>query len=126
MHTYLFMLTHGDLERGEAGAARVRQCLRLAKLAALKGRRVTLFLLDDAVTLARRMSPRVRESLPTPPRDEIDTLLDFLRKAGVGIVFEKKSARARLSPAAPLPEGVALRGEANLIDMAEDAKVFSF
>jgi predicted peroxiredoxin len=122
MHSYLFMLTHGE---AEASAATVRRCLRLAKLALVKGRAVTLFLMDDAVTLARRMPPKVLEPFPTPCRDEIDVLLNYLREAGADIYLETKSARDKLA-CTTLPEGVVLRHEAKFIDMAEDAKVFSF
>ncbi len=120
MTNYLFMLSCSR------DAERVRRCLRLAKLAVLKGRVVHLFLIDDAVTLAKHMSPRVFETLPEPPRDEIDKLIEFLRKSRITIHLEKRSVRDKLAPQAPLPEGARLSDEARLIDMAENAKVFSF
>lgn len=125
MSKYLFVLANGPEQPGRVG-----QCLRLAKLAALKGHEVSLFLMDEAVMLAHRFACSQPDKLPETAPDEFCQHFHFLRNARAAILLDTRSARRRLphGMACPghLPRGISLMSDAAMLDMAEEAKVFSF
>lgn len=128
MSKYLFVLAQGP--GGPEACGRVGQCLRLAKLAAMKGHEVTLFLMGEAVVLAQRFAQSRPDCPPDKAPDEVCQMLQFLRKANARIMVDTKSARSTLHGAMSLkqslPQGLSLMSDSAMLDLAEDAKVFSF
>lgn len=117
MSKYLFVL-------GRDEEPLARRCLRLAKLAVVKGHEVRVFLMDEAVHLTQGIARREPDSLDRP-QDEVGQLYRFLRDAGAAFHVDRNSVRSRLPRGASLPRGMQLACDMQLIDMAEDSKVFS-
>ncbi len=125
MSNYLFILMRGLDE-----TTRVRRCLRLARLAMLKGHQVSVCLMDEAVWLGHHLlhyqsRPEGMQGAETP-ESEICRLLHSLFAGKVRICLDRNSAQARSLSGTVLPEGMEWCGDAKLLEMAEDAKVFSF
>ncbi|WP_243438893.1 DsrE family protein [Fundidesulfovibrio soli] len=118
MSKFLFVLS-----RGPEDSTRAVRAMFLAKVAAGKGHDVTVFLLDEAVYWSNLgMAERVR--IPTG-----DAMIDQIRELqdkGVKFLVCKPCAEARLIGADDLPAGFEISTAAVLIDMAVEAKVFSF
>ncbi|MCA1945914.1 MAG: DsrE family protein [Desulfovibrio sp.] len=121
MSKYLFVLARGPEDGG-----RVERCLRLARLAVLKGHEVSLFLMDEAVLLAQRFICSQPDKLPEVAPDSLCQHLQFLRKAKASILLDVHSTRQRLGARTALPSGLALMSDAAMLDLAEESKVFSF
>ncbi len=118
MAKFLFTLSCGP----EAPVRAVR-AMFLAKVAAGKGHEVTVFLLDDAVYWANLgMAEKVR--IPTG-----DAMIDQIRELqakGVKILVCKPCAEARLIGGDDLPQNFEISTAPAMIDIAAEAKVFSF
>lgn len=121
MSKYLFVLVRGPEE-----SSRVGHCLRLAKLAVLKGHEVSLYLMGEAVVLAQRYTKSCPEPVPSREADDPCRLFSFLRGSKARILVDKRSARERLHDPAALPRDLALASDAAMLDLAEESKVFSF
>ncbi|GAB7078962.1 DsrE family protein [Megalodesulfovibrio paquesii] len=121
MSKYLFVLARGPEDGG-----RVERCLRLARLAVLKGHEVRLFLMDEAVLLAQRFISSQPDKLPELAPDSLCQHLQFLRTANAAIHLDVKSARQRLGARTALPRGLSLMSDAAMLDLAEESRVFSF
>lgn len=118
MSSFLFALS-----RGPEDPTRAVRAMFLAKVAAGKGHEATVFLLDDAVYWTNlTMAERVR--IPTG-----DSMLDQIKELqakGVKFLVCKPCAEARLIGAEDLPQGFEISTAGVLIDLAVEAKVFSF
>jgi len=110
------------LSRGPQDPTRAVRCFQFAKIAAEKGHEVTVFLVDDAVYFANLgMAERVK----CPTGDELLPYLKVLQEKGKILVC-KPCAATRMIGEDDLPGGFAISTGVTLIDLAEDAKVFSF
>ncbi len=109
--------------RGPEATTRSVRALFLAKVAANKGHEVTVFLLDEAVYWTNlSMAEKVR--IPTG-----DALIDQIKELTakkVKFLVCKPCAEARMISEDDFPGGFEISTAAVLIDMADEAKVFSF
>ena len=118
MSRFLFVLS-----RGPEDVTRSVRTFFLAKVAANKGHEVTVFLLDEAVYWSNLgMAERVR----IPTGDALIDQIKELQAKKVRFLVCKPCAEARLIGVDELPDGFELSTAAVLIDLAEQAKVFSF
>jgi predicted peroxiredoxin len=118
MSKFLFVLS-----RGPEDVTRSVRALFLAKIAANKGHQVTVFLLDEAVYWTNlSMAEKVR--IPTGDA-MIDQIKDLLAK-DVKILVCKPCAEIRMISEDDLPKGFEMSTAAVLIDLADEARVFSF
>ncbi len=118
MSKFLFVLS-----RGTEDPTRVVRCFFLAKVAAEKGHDVTMFLLDDAVYLS---NPTITEHIKAPTGDELSTYLKFFREKNIPVLVCKPCAEARLISEDDLPPNFKISTGGVLIDMAVEAKIFTF
>ncbi len=118
MSKFLFVLT-----RGPEDPTRAVRCFQFAKIAKDKGHEVTVFLVDDAVYLTNLS---LTERLKAPTGDELITYWRFLADRGAGILVCKPCAEARMIAEEDLPPGTKISTGMSLIDLAEQAKVFTF
>jgi len=118
MTKFLFVLS-----RGPEDATRAVRALFLAKVAAGKGHEVTVFLLDEAVYWSNLgMAERVR----IPTGDAMIDQIKELQQKGAKFLVCKPCAEARLVGADDLPSGFEISTAGVLVDLAVEAKVFSF
>lgn len=118
MTPFLFVLSRGPEDPTRAG-----RTFFLAKMAAEKGHPVTVFLLDDGVYWTN-LGLAERTRIPTG--DELGALMGALRDKNVPILVCKPCADSRQVDEADLPPGFALSTAAKLLELAEQAKVFTF
>ncbi len=117
MRKFLFVLS-----RGPEDATRAVRCFQLAKIAVEKGHDVTVFLVDDAVYFTNLgMSERVK----CPTGDALLPYLQVIQEKGKILVC-KPCAATRMIGEDDLPKGFAISTGVALIDIAEEAKTFSF
>ncbi|GFK94392.1 hypothetical protein NNJEOMEG_02236 [Fundidesulfovibrio magnetotacticus] len=118
MSKFLFVLS-----RGPEDVTRSVRAFFLAKVAANKGHEVTVFLLDEAVYWTNLgMAEKVR----IPTGDALIDQIKELRAKNVRFLVCKPCADVRLIHEDDLPAGFEISTAAVLIDMADEAKVFSF
>ena len=118
MSKFLFVLSHGPED-----TTRSVRALFLAKVAANKGHDVTVFLLDEGVYWTNlTMAEKVR----IPTGDALIDQINELRAKNVKFLVCKPCAEARMIGEDELPGGFEISTAAVLIDMAVEAKVFSF
>jgi predicted peroxiredoxin len=118
MSKFLFVLT-----RGPEDPTRAVRCFQFAKIAADKGHEVTVFLVDDGVYLTNLS---LTERIKAPTGDELLTYWKFLVEKRAAILVCKPCAESRLIAADELPPGTAIGTGVTLIDLAAEAKVFTF
>ena len=118
MAKFLFALSRGP----EAPVGAVR-AIFLAKVAANKGHDVTVFLLDDAVYWANL---GMAENVRIPTGDSMIDQIRELQDKDVKFLVCKPCAASRMIGADDLPKGFVISTAAELIDLAVDAKLFSF
>ncbi len=118
MSKFFFVLT-----RGPEDPTRAVRCFHLAKVAAEKGHEVKVFLADDGVFLSNMV---LAERIKAPTGDELITYLKFLQEKNVPILVCKPCAGARLIEEDDLPPNFQIATGYDLIDIAEDSKIFSF
>lgn len=110
------------LSCGTNNPNRATRAVHLATVAHKEGKNVTLFLLDEAVYLARE---GLADNLRAATGDIADDLLAYLQAHGVPIVVCTPCAKARRVPEAELIEGARLGAASELIHLACDAAVIS-
>jgi len=118
MSKFLFVLT-----RGPEDPTRAVRCFQFAKIAAAKGHEVTVFLVDDAAYFTNLS---LTERVKAPTGDELITYWKFLVENKAPILVCKPCAETRLISADDLPPGTAIGTGVTLIDLAAEAKVFTF
>ena len=117
MKKFLFVLS-----RGPEDSTRSVRCFQFAKIAAEKGHDTTVFLVDDAVYLANLgMAERVK----CPTGDELLPYMKVMQEKGKILVC-KPCAATRMIGEDDLPKGFSISTGVTLIELAEDAQVFSF
>ncbi|QGY39279.1 sulfur reduction protein DsrE [Pseudodesulfovibrio cashew] len=117
MSKFLFVLS-----RGPEDPTRAVRCFQFAKIAAEKGHDVTVFLVDDAVYFANL---GLTERIKCPTGDEMLPYLQTIQEKGKILVC-KPCAATRMLGEDDLPAGFEISTGMVLIDLAEEAKVFSF
>ncbi|EPR43491.1 DsrE family protein [Desulfovibrio sp. X2] len=117
MSKFLFVLS-----RGPEDPTRAVRCFQLAKIATDKGHDTTVFLVDDAVYLANL---GLAENMKAPTGDALIGYLQTVREKG-SILVCKPCAAARMIAEDDLPSGFTISTGPTLIDLAAEAKVFSF
>jgi len=118
MSKFLFVLT-----RGPEDPTRAVRCFQFAKIAADKGHEVTVFLVDDAVYFTNLA---LAERIQAPTGDDLMTYWRFLADKGAPILVCKPCAEARMITPDDLPPGTSIGTGVTLIDLAVEAKVFTF
>jgi predicted peroxiredoxin len=118
MAKFLFVLT-----RGPEDPTRAVRCFQFAKIAADKGHEVTVFLVDDAVYFTNL---GLAERVKAPTGDELMSYWKFLVEKGASILVCKPCAESRMVTPDELPPGTAIGTGVTLIDLAVEARVFSF
>ncbi len=118
MAKFLFVLS-----RGLEDPTRVVRCLQLAKVAADKGHDTVLFLVDDAVAIARLGA---LETVRAPTGDEAKPYMDFLIEKEVPIMVCTPCANTRFLDPDEFVKGARLELGLTLIDLAAESQVFSF
>ncbi|WP_428563245.1 MAG: DsrE family protein [Solidesulfovibrio sp. DCME] len=111
------------LSRGPEDPVRAVRAFFLAKVAAGKGHEVTVFLLDDAVYWSNL---GMAETVRIPTGDALIDQIRALQEKGVRILVCKPCAEARLISGDDLPPNFAISTAPDMIDIAAEAKVFSF
>lgn len=118
MTKFLFVLS-----RGPEDPTRSVRALFLAKVAANKGHEVTVFLVDEAVYWTNlSMAEKVR----IPTGDALIDQIKELRAKDVKFLVCKPCAEARMIHEDDLAKGFEISTAAVLIDLAVEAKMFSF
>lgn len=118
MEKFLFVLS-----RGLEDPTRATRAFQLAKVAKEKGHEVTIFLVDDAVAYAVL---GLADNVKAPTGDEAKVYLNFLIEQNVTFYICTPCARTRLYSEEEFIRGAKLSTAGQLIDLAADAKVFSF
>ena len=118
MSKFLFVLT-----RGPEDPTRAVRCFQFAKIAADKGHQVTVFLVDAAAYFT---TLSLTERIKAPTGDELLPYWRFLVDKGADILVCKPCAETRLVGEEDLPPGARISTGATLIDLAAEAKVFTF
>ncbi len=101
---------------------RATRAIHLATVAHKEGKDVTLFLLDEAVYLARE---GLLDNLRAATGDVADDLMTYLQAHEVPILACTPCAKARRVREDELIEGARMAGAAELIHLASDAAVIS-
>ena len=101
---------------------RATRAIHLATVAHKEGKNVTLFLLDEAVYLAKE---GLIDNLRAATGDVADDLMAYLQAHEVPILACKPCADARRVKEAELIEGVRMASAAELIHLACDSTVIS-
>lgn len=111
------------LSRGPEDPTRAVRCYQFAKIAAEKGHDVKIFLIDDAVYLCNL---GLAERVKAPTGDDLITYFNYLQEKKVPVLVCKPCAAARMIGEEDLPPNYAIGTGYDLIDIAENAKVFTF
>ena len=101
---------------------RSTRAIHLATIAHKEGKKVTLFLLDEAVYLAKK---GIIENLRAATGDIADDLMAFLQAHGVPIIACTPCVKARQFAADDLIDGARLGTAVELIQLTSDAAVIS-
>lgn len=118
MSKFLFVLT-----RGPEDPTRAVRCFQFAKIDRDKGHEVTVFLVDDAVYFTNLS---LTERVKAPTGDELISYWRFLVDNHASILGCKPCAETRMVGEDDLPPGAQIGTGATLIDLADQAKVFTF
>ncbi len=118
MSQFLFVLT-----RGPEDPTRAVRCFQFAKIAADKGHRVTVFLVDDAAYFTNLS---LTERVKAPTGDDLITYWRFLVDHGAAIKVCKPCAETRMIGEEDLPPGTMIGTGVELIDLAAESQVFTF
>ncbi|MGE0084846.1 MAG: DsrE family protein [Desulfococcaceae bacterium] len=118
MSKFFFVLT-----RGSEDPTRAVRCFQFAKVAAEKGHDVKVFLADDAAFLCNMM---LAERVKAPTGDELLPYMKYLQEKNVPILVCKPCAGVRLVGEDDMPSNFRLATAYDLIEIAENSKVFSF
>ena len=110
------------LSCGTDNPNRATRAIFLAMVAHQEGKQVTLFLLDEAVYLARK---GVADHLRSATGDAADDHLAYLEAHEVPILVCTPCAATRKIPENELLENARLAGAAELIRLSSDATVIS-
>ncbi len=111
------------LSCGTDNPNRATRALFFAMVARKKGKQVTVFLLDEAVYLAKR---GIAEHLRAATGDSADDHLSYLQEYDVPLLVCTPCALARQIGEADLVKGARMAKGDELIDMACDSAVLSF
>lgn len=116
MANFVFTLRDADNEKAT-------RCFQFAKIANDKGHQVDIFLIDDGVfwAMANR-DGSIKTTTGDCPSDYIPALVE----AGVAVGVCSPCAKGRSLEEADFHATMKLDGGPHLIDMATDAKVFTF
>ena len=117
MRKYLFILS-----RGPEDPTRAVRCFQFAKIAADKGHDVTVFLVDDAVYFTNL---GLAERVKCPTGDDLLPYLQVIQEKGKILVC-KPCAATRMIGEDELPGNFEISTGVTLIEISEEAKVFSF
>ena len=101
---------------------RATRALFIAATAKKKGKDTTLFLLDEAVYLAKK---GITDNMRAATGDDADDHLTYLQEFGVPILVCTPCAVARQISADDLIEGARMAVGAELIDLASEGAVIS-
>lgn len=101
---------------------RATRAIHLATVAHKQGRNVTLFLLDEAVYLAKE---GLIENLKAATGDSADDLMTYLQANGVPILTCTPCAKSRRIEESDLIEGARMGTAVELIDLIADAAVIN-
>lgn len=118
MSKFLFVLT-----RGPEDPTRAVRCFQFAKIAREKGHEVTVFLVDDAAYFTNLA---LAEWVKAPTGNDLITYWRFLVDHGASILVCKPCAETRMVGEDDLPPGAKIGTGVTLIDLADQAKVFTF
>lgn len=118
MEKFLFVLS-----RGLEDPVRATRAFQLAKVAKEKGHEVSIFLVDDAVAYGVL---GLADNVKAPTGDEAKAYLDYLVEQKVAFYICTPCARYRLFGEDEFIQGAKLSTAAQLIDLAAEAKVFTF
>jgi predicted peroxiredoxin len=110
------------LSCGTDNTNRSTRAIHLATVAHKEGKQVTLFLLDEAVYLAKE---GIIEHVRAATGDVADDLLTYLQANDVPILVCTPCAKARKIEQADLIEGARLAPAAEMIHLACDSAVIS-
>jgi len=111
------------LNTGLDNPARSTRAFQMAKIAAEKGIDVVLFLVDDAVFLAKK---GIAENVKAPTGDELKTYLQFLVENNVPIFVCKPCASTRQIKEDELIANARIETGYTLIDLTMERKVLCF
>lgn len=118
MAKYLFVLS-----RGLGDPVRATRTFQFAKVAKEKGHEVNIFLVDDGAFYA---VPGMAGNVKAPTGDDAKAYLDFLQQNNVPFYVCTPCAQIRQLDDSNMIDGAQLATAAQLIDLAEDSKVFTF
>lgn len=118
MEKFLFVLS-----RGLEDPTRATRAFQLAKVAKEKGHEVTIFLVDDAVAYAIL---GLADNVKAPTGDAAKPYIDYLIEQNVTFHICTPCVRTRLYSEDEFIKGAKLSTAPNLIDLATEAKVFTF
>jgi len=118
LEKFLFVLS-----RGLEDPIRATRAFQMAKVAKEKGHEVNIFLVDDAVAYAVL---GLADSVVAPTGDNAKQYLDYLVENKVPFHICTPCARTRLFAEDQFIDGAKLSTAAVLIDLATEAKVFTF
>ena len=118
MEKFLFVLS-----RGLEDPTHATRALHLAKVAKEKGHEVNIFLVDDAVVYAIL---GLADNVKAPTGDEAKPYIDYLVEQKVAFYVCTPCARFRLYSEDDFIAGAKLATAGQLIDLATEAKVFTF
>lgn len=118
MEKFLFVLS-----RGLEDPTRATRAFQLAKVAKEKGHEVNIFLVDDAVAYAVL---GLADNVMAPTGDSAKPYIDYLVENKVSFFICTPCARTRLYSEDEFIEGAKLSTAGHLIDLATEAKVFTF
>jgi len=111
------------LSCGTDNPNRATRALFFAVTAHKKGKQVSVFLLDEAVYLARR---GITANLRAATGDSADDHLHYLQEFGVPLLVCTPCAMTRQITTADLVAGARMAKADELIDLADDSAVLSF
>jgi predicted peroxiredoxin len=111
------------LSCGTDNPNRATRALFFAMVARKKGKDVSVFLLDEAVYLAKR---GITEHLRAATGDSADDHLHYLQEYGVPLLVCTPCAVTRQIAAADLIPGARMAKGDELIDLADESTVLSF
>ena len=111
------------LNNGMDNSTRATRAFQMAKIAAEKGIDVVVFLVDDAVFLAKK---GMADNVKAPTGDELKTYLEFLIQKKVPIYVCKPCAATRQIKEEELVENAKIETGYTLIDLTMERKVLYF
>lgn len=109
--------------RGLEDPVRATRGFQLAKVAKEKGHEVSIFLVDDAVVYGVL---GLADNVKAPTGDDAKSYIDYLVGQKVPFYICTPCARYRLFGEDEFIEGAKLSTAGHLIDLAAEAKVFTF